>query len=168
MAARSAKYFIFWQPGAIRYLWYLFYLPMLFVPMLALLIAMSLGKPDDYRLPGWTRALWLISGALLLFVLTNDLHQLVFTFPKDASVWTDRDNGYAAGYFIVVGYQVVCAGAALVLHWCFCYSSAAFQMANAIFCPSRRCFSHLFTARCITQAFRGSASYLATLQRFKA
>lgn len=41
---RSAKYFIFWQPAAIRYQWYLFYLPMLFVPMLALLIAMSLGK----------------------------------------------------------------------------------------------------------------------------
>ena len=43
---RSAKYFIFWQPNVIRYLWYLYYLPMLFVPTLALLIAMSLGKPD--------------------------------------------------------------------------------------------------------------------------
>ena len=51
---RTVKYFIFRHPDAIRYLWYLFYLPMLFVPMLALLIAMSLGKPDDYRLPKWT------------------------------------------------------------------------------------------------------------------
>ena len=49
MVVRSAKYFIFWQPDAVRYLWYLFYLPMLFVPMLALLIAMSLGKPDKAR-----------------------------------------------------------------------------------------------------------------------
>lgn len=48
---RTVKYFIFWQPDAIRYLWYLFYLPMLFVPMLALLVALSLGQPDDYRLP---------------------------------------------------------------------------------------------------------------------
>ena len=31
MVVRSAKYFIFWQPDAVRYLWYLFYLPMLFV-----------------------------------------------------------------------------------------------------------------------------------------
>ncbi len=48
MVIRSAKYFIFWQPDAVRYLWHLCYLPMLFVPMLALLIAMSLGKPDEW------------------------------------------------------------------------------------------------------------------------
>ena len=48
---RCAKYFIFWQPTVIRYLWYLYYLPMLFIPILALLVALSLGKPDDYRLP---------------------------------------------------------------------------------------------------------------------
>ena len=111
---RTAKYFIFWQPNAIRYLWYLFYLPMLFVPMLALLIAMSLGKPDDYRLPRATAVLWLISGVLLLLVLTNDLHQLVFAFPKDAAVWSDRDHGYAIAYFPVIGWQVLCGVAALV------------------------------------------------------
>ena len=120
MASRTAKYFIFWQPDAIRYLWYLFYLPMLFVPMLALLIAMSLGKPDDYRLPKRTLLLWIISGALLLLVLTNDLHQIVFTFPKEAVVWTDQDNGYAVGYFIVFGWQVGCAIAALILMFIKC------------------------------------------------
>lgn len=99
MTSRTAKYFIFWQPAAIRYLWYLFYLPMLFVPMLAVLIALSLGKPDGYRLPKSTWILWAVSGVLLLLVLTNDLHQLVFTFPADAAVWSDTDNGYAAGYF---------------------------------------------------------------------
>ena len=112
---RTVKYFIFWQPNAIRYLWYLFYLPMLFVPMLALLIAMSLGRPDDYRLPKWTRALWLVSGALLLLVLTNDLHQLVFTFPKDAAVWSDRDHGYGIGHFAVIGWQVLCGAAAFAV-----------------------------------------------------
>lgn len=120
MASRSAKYFIFWQPDAIRYLWYLYYLPMLFVPMLALLIAMSLGKPDEYRLPKATLALWAVSGAMLLLVLTNDLHQLVFTFPEDAAVWTDRDNGYAVGYFITVGWQVMCAVAALIIMFIKC------------------------------------------------
>lgn len=94
MVIRSAKYFIFWQPDAVRYLWYLFYLPMLFVPMLALLIAMSLGQPDEYKFPKGMSILWIISGVLLLLVLTNDLHQFVFTFPKDAAVWTDKNNGY--------------------------------------------------------------------------
>lgn len=115
MVLRSAKYFIVWQADAIRYMWYLFYLPMLFVPMLALLIAMSLGKPDDYRLPKRTMALWLISGAMLLLVLTNDLHQLVFTFPKDAAVWSDTDHGYGIAYFPVIGWQVLCAAAALAV-----------------------------------------------------
>ena len=111
---RSAKYFIFWQPVAIRYQWYLFYLPMLFVPMLALLIAMSLGKPDEYKLP---KSVWLlsaVSGVLLILVLTNDLHQLVFTFPKDADVWSDADHGYGVCYFAVIVWQVFCAVAALI------------------------------------------------------
>ena len=112
---RSAKYFIFWQPDAMRYLWYLFYLPMLFVPMLALLIAISLGKPDAYRLPRATAALWLVSGTLLALVLTNDLHQFVFTFPVDAAVWSDTNHGYGFGYIAVIGWQVVCAVAALIV-----------------------------------------------------
>lgn len=112
---RCAKYFIFWQPTAIRYLWYLYYLPMLFIPILALLVALSLGKPDDYRLPKAACALWIISGALLLLVLTNDLHQLVFTFPEDAEVWSDKSNGYGVGSFIVIGWQIFCMISALVV-----------------------------------------------------
>ena len=112
---RCAKYFIFWQPTAVRYLWYLFYLPMLFIPILALLVAMSLGKPDDYRLPKSTAVLWIISGALLALVLTNDLHQLVFTFPEDAEVWSDALNGYGAGSFVVIGWQILCMMSALVV-----------------------------------------------------
>lgn len=112
---RCAKYFIFWQPTAIRYLWYLYYLPMLFIPILALLVALSLGKPDDYRLPKASCALWIISGILLLLVLTNDLHQLVFTFPEDAEVWSDKSNGYGIGSFIVIGWQILCMISALVV-----------------------------------------------------
>ena len=87
---------------------------MLFVPMLALLIAMSLGKPDEYKLP---KSVWLlsaVSGVLLILVLTNDLHQLVFTFPKDADVWSDADHGYGVCYFAVIVWQVFCAVAALI------------------------------------------------------
>lgn len=113
LSFRTVKYFIFWQPTAIRYLWYLFYLPMLFVPMLALLIAMSLGKPDGYRLPKSTSALWIVSGLLFLSVMTNDLHQFVFTFPENAVVWSDTDHGYGICYFAVIGWQILCAVAAL-------------------------------------------------------
>lgn len=112
---RSAKYFIFWQPNVTRYLWYLYYLPMLFVPTLALLIAMSLGKPDEYKLPKSVWLLFAVSGALLILVLTNDLHQLVFSFSKNADIWSDDSYGYGVCYFAVIGWQVLCAVAALVV-----------------------------------------------------
>lgn len=112
---RSAKYFIFWQPNVIRYLWYLYYLPMLFIPTLALLIAMSLGKPDKYKLPKSVWLLFAVSGALLILVLTNDLHQLVFSFSKNADIWSDESYGYGVCYFAVIGWQALCAVAALVV-----------------------------------------------------
>ena len=43
--------------GAVRvlavdsYLWYGYYFPMLFIPLLCVLVALSLGKPENYRLP---------------------------------------------------------------------------------------------------------------------
>lgn len=112
---RSAKYFIFWQPNVIRYLWYLYYLPMLFIPTLALLIAMSLGKPDKYKLPKSVGLLFAVSGALLILVLTNDLHQLVFSFSKNADIWSDESYGYGVCYFAVIGWQALCAAAAFVV-----------------------------------------------------
>ena len=92
----------------------------LLIIWMALLIAMSLGKPDEYKFPKGMSILWIISGTLLLLVLTNDLHQFVFTFPKDAAVWTDKNNGYSIGYFIIVGWQVLCAFAALVIMFLKC------------------------------------------------
>lgn len=115
LMVRTAKYFIFRQPDILRYLWYLFYLPMLFVPMLAVLIALSLGRRDDYRLPRAVWILWAVSAALFLLVMTNDLHQAVFTFPKNSDVWTDSEHGYSWGYYLVVSWQVVCAVTALII-----------------------------------------------------
>ena len=88
--------------------------------MLALLIALSLGKPDDYRLPKAAVILWLISAALLIVVLTNDWHQLVFAFPQNTAVWTDEDYDYAFFYFVIVAYQVVCALATLLIMFSKC------------------------------------------------
>lgn len=115
LMVRTAKYFIFRQPDILRYLWYLFYLPMLFVPTLAALIALSLGRRDDYRLPRAVWILWAVSAALFLLVMTNDLHQAVFTFPKNSDVWTDSEHGYSWGYYLVALWQVVCAVTALII-----------------------------------------------------
>ena len=110
---RSVKYYFVSTAAATRYLWYFFYLPMLFIPLLAVFVAASLGKPEDYCLPKWTRLLYVPAAALLLLVLTNDLHQLVFRFDPALTEWRDSGYTYGAGYYAVAGFMGACALAAL-------------------------------------------------------
>lgn len=112
---RSMKYFFITDIGIARQLWYLYYLPMLFIPLFSLFVAISLGKPENARLSKTALALLSIPTVLcLLLVLTNDLHQLVFSFPE-GEVWTDLNNGYTFGYYIVLGWEILCALAAFVI-----------------------------------------------------
>lgn len=109
---RTVKYNTY-HMTAERFLWYGYYLPMLFIPVLAVLVALSLGKPENYRLPKWTHFLYLPSALLFLLVLTNDLHQLVFFFPT--GVLSTREYDYGIGYYVVLAWMVLCASAALVI-----------------------------------------------------
>ena len=112
---RSMKYYFITDIGIARQLWYLYYLPMLFIPLFSLFVAISLGKPENARLSKTALLLLSIPTVLcLLLVLTNDLHQLVFSFPE-GEVWTDRNNGYPFGYYIVLGWEILCALAAFVI-----------------------------------------------------
>ena len=112
---RSMRYFFITDIGIARQLWYLYYLPMLFIPLFSLFVAISLGKPANARLSKTALVLLYIPTVLcLLLVLTNDLHQLVFSFPE-GEVWTDTNNGYTFGYYIVLGWEILCAFAAFVI-----------------------------------------------------
>lgn len=111
---RSMKYYFVLDTGMIRYLWYLYYLPMLFIPLLAVYVSMSLGKPESFQLPKWSLLLYIPTMFCLLLVLTNDFHQLVFTFPT-GEVWSDKNSGYAPGYYIVIGWEIICALTAFIM-----------------------------------------------------
>ena len=112
---RSMRYYFITDIGIARQLWYLYYLPMLFIPLFSLFVAISLGKPENARLSKTALLLLSIPTVLcLLLVLTNDLHQLVFSFPE-GEVWTDSNNGYTFGYYIVLGWEILCALAAFVI-----------------------------------------------------
>ena len=112
LTLRTVKYNTY-HMTAERFLWYGYYLPMLFIPVLAVLVALSLGKPENYRLPKWTHFLYLPSALLFLLVLTNDLHQLVFFFPT--GVLSTREYDYGIGCYVVLAWMVLCAAAALVI-----------------------------------------------------
>lgn len=111
---RSMKYFFITDTGIARQLWYLYYLPMLFIPLFSLFVAISLGKPENARLSKTALLLYIPTVLCLLLVLTNDLHQFVFTFPA-GEVWSDKNNGYILGYYIVIGWEIICALAAFVI-----------------------------------------------------
>ena len=113
MIVRTIRYSLDECTWLMRYLWYLYYLPMLLIPLLSVFIALSLGKPESFHLPKWTVLLYIPTAVLLLLVLTNDLHQFVFVFPEDAAV-RGNDYRYAAGYFLAIGWMVLCAVTALV------------------------------------------------------
>jgi len=115
IAVRTAKYFLARDPDAVRYLWYLYYLPMLFIPLLAVFAAFSMGQPEEFRLKKWTALFYVPTALLLLLVLTNDLHQFVFAFPPDAPVWSDHDASNAAGYWLVMGWMLLCGLTAMVV-----------------------------------------------------
>ena len=108
---RSIKFSIE-NTDAARRLWYFYYFPMLFIPMLSVFVSRSLGKGEDFRLPRWTKILYVPTLLLLLLVLTNDLHQQVFSFPS--GVLSDREYRYEGGYFFVMGWEALCAGFALL------------------------------------------------------
>ena len=111
---RSTNYFFTADAEIKRQLWYGYYLPMLFIPLFSVFVAVSLGRPANARLSKTTLLLYIPTVLCLLLVLTNDLHQLVFSFPE-GEVWTDKNNGYTFGYYIVLGWEILCAFAAFVI-----------------------------------------------------
>lgn len=111
---RLCKYEFAQDPVLLRYLWYLYYLPMLFIPTCALFTAMLLGKSELARLPKYAAGLAAVSAVFFLLVMTNDLHQLVFVFPQGGP-WSDDAYGYGRVYYGIVVWLLICGISFLVL-----------------------------------------------------
>lgn len=114
ITARLIRYSFTDDPWLSRHLWYLYYLGMQFIPCLAVLVSLSLGKPENFLLSKWTKLLYIPTALFFLLVMTNDFHQLVFVFPEDAAVWTD-DYRYGVLYPFAIGWELCCALTALVI-----------------------------------------------------
>ena len=112
---RTLKYSVVTDLTAGRYIWYLYYLPMLFLPMLWVYIALSMGKSEDYRLSRGIGMLSIIPAALFLLVITNDLHQQVFAFKSGVpGLPVSGTYSYRPLYFICLGWMVGCMAFSLV------------------------------------------------------
>ena len=112
---RTLKYSVVTAPAAGRYIWYLYYLPMLFLPLLWVYIALSMGKSEDYRLSRGIGMLSIIPAALFLLVITNDLHQQVFAFKSGVpGLPLSGTYSHRPLYFVCLGWIVGCMAFSLV------------------------------------------------------
>jgi len=86
-----------------RYCWYSYYIPMVLVPLIGVFVVDSIGKPEGYRSPRWMKYLFIPALLLIAAVMTNDLHQLVFTFPNGFEAY-NSDYGYGFMYIPVMAW----------------------------------------------------------------
>lgn len=114
LTLREFKFRFVENPDVIRYLWYSYYIPILTIPLLAFFVSLSLGKNEKYRLPGKSFLLFLPNLILILLVMTNDLHELAFVFPENATVRTENDYSYGPVFFISALWCLVLALISLI------------------------------------------------------
>lgn len=146
LIVRTLKFHILTIRFAARYMWYLYYLPMLFIPMCGVIIALTLGKPIDWRIPKKTLILWGVTLLLFILVITNDLHQKVFVFPADQRFfeWSDKEYSYATVYYIVMSWQITCALLALFLMLRKCRIPRTHRLMIMPFIPSALAIVYVF------------------------
>lgn len=101
----------------LRHLWYMYYIPQLFAPVLGLLAALKLGNPE--RSYGRWHILFVVSALLAMGVLSNDLHQLAFGFAPEFKNWNDN---YTHGpiYWACMVWMIGCllTSVAVIFHKC--------------------------------------------------
>ena len=81
MLMRTLRHTVFYYVFPIgQWCWYAYYISMILIPQVCLMAAKCIGKPEDYCLPKKLHLLYIPSVALIVGILTNDLHQCAFRF----------------------------------------------------------------------------------------
>lgn len=80
---RTLKYDVFYEPVLRRYSWYCYYIPLLSIPSLSVIAALKMRESENQKRRQWTGIFLVITVGVILLVMTNDLHQLVFRFPAE-------------------------------------------------------------------------------------
>ena len=103
---KVAKYYICTDINISRYLWYLYYLPLIGIPLYMLFASLFIGKTEDYKLKWQVKLLYIPAVLLFLMIMTNDLHEFAFSFPQH--VFSPDNYRHGIGYFLVFGWFALC------------------------------------------------------------
>jgi len=86
-----------------RYTWYLYYLPMLYIPLCTFYATLSIEGEEKKEFTKVKSFFGTVTFLLFLCVLTNDYHQKVFGFSDGFLNW-DSDYTHEFGYFAVIAW----------------------------------------------------------------
>jgi len=115
LVVSTCKHFIFeYDITMVRYLWYAYYIPQILIAVFSVNAALIVGKGENAGTGKCGLALIIGGVALIFLVLTNDLHQLVFSFPE-GEPWTNAACTHEFGYYLIMGLIGLCGIGILVI-----------------------------------------------------
>jgi len=116
LSLREFKFRFVTDTAVIRYMWYAYYIPILLIPLIALLVSIYTGRGDDFKPTKTVAALFAVTIAFIFAVLSNDAHRLVFSFPADAPEWSEYvDYSYGPLYVALTLWGIACCVAAIFI-----------------------------------------------------
>ena len=102
---RGIKYSVFAGVDVLaRHTWYLYYVPMLLIPLFFFYIALLISPKDALRILKKWYWIGAVTIVMILLVLTNDLHQQVFLFQPGYAGW-DGQYSYGWLFYIITAWQ---------------------------------------------------------------
>ncbi|WP_022766923.1 histidine kinase N-terminal 7TM domain-containing protein [Butyrivibrio sp. XPD2006] len=82
-----------------RRMWYAYYIPTTVVPLLSLYISVLTGKASTEKIPVYLKLLLVPALLQIVLFMTNDYHQLAFSFGDGFANW-NKDYGHGILFYI--------------------------------------------------------------------
>lgn len=132
---RGIKYSAFAEVDILaRHTWYLYYVPMLLLPLFLFYISLLISPKKDLRVPKGRFITLAVTAVFILLVITNDIHQLVFRFQPNFENW-DSDYSYGILFYAVYFWQYALYIAAIIILVFKCRISSSKKNAWVILIP---------------------------------
>ena len=131
LVVRHIKYWHITSYNFERYLWYLYYVAMIFTPLMCFYAALNIGRSE--RISRKWYLMYILAFGFLTMVLTNDFHQLVFVFYNGVNHYDDYSYGF--GYILVMGWSMIVLISAVMILIRKCRSSASRRLTWVVAIP---------------------------------
>ena len=97
-----------------RFMWYCYYIPLLYIPVISFKLSLRCGRSENIKISRIWNLFLIPSTVLVILVLTNDKHHLVFNFPDIAGSGYDL---YTHGpvYYIIIVWMALLLSATVII-----------------------------------------------------